>query len=121
MFEPLAIGNWTLNAEVRDESRTRNSSGMIGVNWARAMKSAKIAAPSAITEQMYQRARGVRSRSKGPKYTVDIPQTFVLYKCLTQRYETTSTAPDPGSARRRRLRRLRLHEPSADLADADRH
>ena len=35
MFEPLAIGNWTLKAEVSDERRTRISSGGTGVSDAR--------------------------------------------------------------------------------------
>ena len=41
MFEPLAIGNWTLNAEVSDDSRTRISSGRTGVNVARGRSSTK--------------------------------------------------------------------------------
>jgi hypothetical protein len=31
MFEPLAIGNWTLKAENSDERRTRKSSGRSGL------------------------------------------------------------------------------------------
>lgn len=58
MFDPLAIGNWTLNAEVSAESRTRNSSGTIGVTDARGRSEANVTAPSAMTTTMYQRARG---------------------------------------------------------------
>ena len=64
MFEPLAIGNWTLKADVSDDSRTRNSSGTMGVSVARGTSSAKVSAPSAMTARMYQRPRGGRSRSK---------------------------------------------------------
>src|SRR4051812_47939349 len=67
MFEPLAIGNWTLKAENSEESRTRKSSGRIGWKAPRAIKPAKGAPPSAITDRMYQRARGGRSRSKLPQ------------------------------------------------------
>ena len=41
MFEPLAIGNWILKADVSDDSSTRNSSGMIGVSVARGTSSAE--------------------------------------------------------------------------------
>src|SRR5438309_8332565 len=54
MFEPLAIGNWILNAEVSDESRTRTSSGTIGVKAARGTSATKVSAPSAMTARMYQ-------------------------------------------------------------------
>ena len=64
MLEPLAIGNWTLNAEVSDETRTSSTSGTIGVSVARGMKTANVIAPIAMTERMYARARGGRSRSK---------------------------------------------------------
>src|SRR5712691_3601283 len=64
MFEPLAIGNCTLKAEVSDESSTRKSSGTIGVKLARGTRAQKVSAPSAMTKRMYQRARGARSRSK---------------------------------------------------------
>ena len=64
MFDPPAIGKWTLNAAVRLEMRTRNTSGTTGVSCARGMRTAKTIAASAITETMYQRARGGRSRSK---------------------------------------------------------
>src|SRR6266545_7540488 len=53
MFEPLAMGNWTLNAEVSDEMRTRNSSWTIGASVAREMKKANVSAPSAMTAMMY--------------------------------------------------------------------
>src|ERR1700687_1965092 len=69
MFEPLAIGNCTLNAEVSDERRTRNSSGGTGVSapgWSESMR-LKVSAPSTIIPMMYQRARGGRSRSKTGK------------------------------------------------------
>src|SRR5438445_8676211 len=64
MFEPLAIGNWTLNADVNDESAIRKSRGRIGVNVARATSAANVIAPTTITVMMYQRDRGGRSRSK---------------------------------------------------------
>src|SRR4051812_6547708 len=64
MFEPLAIGNWTLNAENNDESRTRKSRGRTGWKVPRLMKTAKVTAPSAMSDRIYQRARGGRSRSK---------------------------------------------------------
>src|SRR6266850_574730 len=63
MLEPLAIGNWTLNAEVSDESAIRKTSGSSGVNVARGSSVKKISAPNAITARMYQRARAGRSRS----------------------------------------------------------
>jgi hypothetical protein len=64
MFEPLAIGKWTLNADVSDERSTRKSSGTIGVKVARGMKTQNVTTPSAMTDKMYPRARGGRSRSK---------------------------------------------------------
>ena len=64
MFEPLAIGNCTLNADVSDESSTRKRSGSTGENCARGTSATKVTAPSAMTVMMYQRARGGRSRSK---------------------------------------------------------
>src|SRR5215213_5024421 len=64
MFEPPAIGKWTLNAAVRLESRTRDTSGRTGVNCAREIRAANTATASTMTETMYQRARGGRSRSK---------------------------------------------------------
>src|SRR2546430_4747095 len=64
MFEPLAIGNCTLKAEVSDDSRTRKSSRAIGVKAARGTSAENVTAPSAMTTMMYQRARAGRSRSK---------------------------------------------------------
>jgi hypothetical protein len=64
MFDPPAIGKWTLNAEVRLERRARNTSGSTGVSCARGMRTAKTIAASAMTETMYQRARGGKSHSK---------------------------------------------------------
>ena len=65
MFEPLAIGNWTLKAEVSDDSRTRKTSGSDrGERRARHEQRRRCSAPSAMTQTMYQRARGGRSRSK---------------------------------------------------------
>src|SRR5947209_4508930 len=64
MFEPLAIGNCTLNAEVSDESSTSTMNGITGVKLARGSSNAKVSAPSAMTVRMYQRPRGGRSRSK---------------------------------------------------------
>src|SRR2546430_14405066 len=64
MFEPLAIGNCTLKAEVSDDSRTRKSSGAIGVKIARGTSAENATAPSAMTTLMYQRARAGRDRCK---------------------------------------------------------
>src|SRR4051812_23945084 len=52
MFEPLAIGNWILKAEVSDERRTRNSSGITGVRAARDTSAANVTAPNAMTVRM---------------------------------------------------------------------
>src|SRR5881628_1525048 len=49
MFEPLAIGNWTLNADVSVARKTRSSSGSTGVNVARGRSRMKVAAPSTMT------------------------------------------------------------------------
>jgi hypothetical protein len=64
MFEPLAIGNCTLKAEVSDESRMRMTRGAIGAKVAPGKNMTKTNAPSAMTETMYRRARGGISRSK---------------------------------------------------------
>jgi hypothetical protein len=64
MFEPLAIGNWTLNADVNDDSSTSKTRGVIGVRVARGTRTANVTAPSAMTVRMYQRPRGGRARSK---------------------------------------------------------
>src|SRR2546427_2662150 len=64
MLEPLAIGNWILNADVSDESRIRKTNGSSGENVARGNSVKNVIAPSAITARMYQRPRGGRSRSK---------------------------------------------------------
>src|SRR5450759_851750 len=55
MFEPLAMGNWILNADVSDDSRTRKRSGTMGVNVARGTSAQNVSAPSAMTARMYQR------------------------------------------------------------------
>src|SRR6202163_1683560 len=47
MFEPLAIGNCTLKAEVSDESRTRKRRGTMGVNDARGTNTKNVSAPHA--------------------------------------------------------------------------
>ena len=49
MFEPLAIGNWTLKAEVSDDSRTRKRSGGSGVKRRRGQQHDQGEAPSAMT------------------------------------------------------------------------
>src|SRR5476649_2879955 len=64
MLEPLAIGSWILKAEVSDDARTRNISGMMGESGARGTSAQNVSAPSAMTATMYQRPRGGRSRSK---------------------------------------------------------
>ena len=64
MLEPLAMGNWILNADVNDDRRTRNTSGVTGVRIARGTSTPKVSAPIAMTVRMYQRPRGGRSRSK---------------------------------------------------------
>src|SRR5438309_4537676 len=88
MFEPLAIGNCTLNAEVSDERRTRNSSGGTGASdsgWRESMR-LKISVPSTIVPMMYQRARGGRSRSKTSRVYQRIR---VPLPAPSQRHETT--------------------------------
>src|ERR1019366_1143845 len=67
MFEPLAIGNCTLKAEVSDDSSTRKTSGTIGVKSARGSSAKNVTAPSPMTNTMYHRPRGGRSRSKTPQ------------------------------------------------------
>ena len=69
MFDPLAIGKCTLKAEVSDDSRTSKTSGMTGVKAACGRKTTTVRAPTAITVQIYQRARGGSSESKCLKYT----------------------------------------------------
>ena len=64
MVDPLAIGKWTLNADVSDDRTMKNSSGRIGRNVERGTSAAKVTAPMTITVRMYQRARGGSSRSK---------------------------------------------------------
>jgi hypothetical protein len=64
MFEPLAIGNWTLKADVSDDSRTKNRSGPIGAKVARGKSTAIVAAAVVMTATMYHRACGGRSLSK---------------------------------------------------------
>src|SRR3954451_11502513 len=56
MFEPLAIGNWTLKAEKSDERRTKSTSGAAGAGVACRISSANVTAPSAMIVRMYQRA-----------------------------------------------------------------
>ena len=63
MFEPLAMGKWTLNADVSDERTMKKSSEGTGVSVARGTSAAKVTAPRAMTPIVYQRARGGRSRS----------------------------------------------------------
>src|SRR5260221_9107469 len=99
MFEPLAIGNCTLKAEVSDDRNTRKTSGRTGVNVARGSSRHNVAAPRAMTKMMYQRPRGGRSRSKTRQYTAagafDRCQTNVLYKCFRHRHVTNSDSPPP--------------------------
>ena len=64
MFEPLAIGKCTLNADVSDESRTKKSRGRIGVTVARGTRVPNVTTPRTMTPTMYQRAFGGSSRSK---------------------------------------------------------
>ena len=64
MFDPPAMGKCTLNAAVKLEMSTRNRRGSTGENCARGMKATKTTAARTMTETMYQRARGGRSRSK---------------------------------------------------------
>ena len=63
MFEPLAMGKWTLNVDVREERTMKSSSVGTGVSVARGTSAAKTTAPAAMTPTVYQRARGGRSRS----------------------------------------------------------
>ena len=69
MFEPVAIGNCTLNAEVSAERMMRKTSWVTGEKLARGNSAPNVTAPAAITLRMYQRARGGRSRSKWLQYT----------------------------------------------------
>src|SRR5882762_3537691 len=90
MFEPLAIGNCTLNAEVSDERKTRNSSGGTGESdsaWRESMR-LKVSPPSTIVAMMYQRARGGRSRSKTRKVYQLLLVPLPGWR-LGQRHETT--------------------------------
>ena len=63
MFEPLAMGKWTLNADVSDDRTMKKSRWGTGVSVARGTSAANVTAPSAMTPTVYQRARGGRSRS----------------------------------------------------------
>src|SRR3977135_2214881 len=67
MLEPLAMGRWTLKADVSDESRTRKMSGRIGGKLGRGSSTVRVTAPSAMTVRMYHRARGGSSLSKPPQ------------------------------------------------------
>src|SRR5689334_23490705 len=51
MLEPLAIGSWTLNADVSAERSARTTRGVTGANDARGISSAKTNAPAAMTER----------------------------------------------------------------------
>src|SRR4029077_17234029 len=64
MFEPLAIGKWTLKADVSDDSSTKKSRGSTGAMVARGTNTPNVTAPRTMTPTMYQRARGGSSRSK---------------------------------------------------------
>src|SRR5579872_5190556 len=64
MFDPLAIGNCTLKADVSDDSSTKTRRGTTGAIVARGRRATKVTAPSAITARMYHRPRGGRSESK---------------------------------------------------------
>ena len=64
MLTPLAIGKWTLKADVNDDSRTSTRSGSRGTNVARGTSRANVSPPATITERVYHRALGGRSRSK---------------------------------------------------------
>jgi hypothetical protein len=66
MFDPLAIGSCTLNAEVSDDSMRKSRKGRMGANVARGRSKAKATAPRRMTPTMYKRARGGSSRSNGP-------------------------------------------------------
>ena len=109
MFEPLAIGNCTLKAEVSDERRTKNSSGRSGVNVARGSSSAKVSAPTTMTLAMYQRARGGRSLSNASSIigeqgerrmrrwlTVVVAGTAVVLSSSVAQGQTSRTAAADG-------------------------
>src|SRR6266571_2178001 len=53
MLTPLAIGKWTLNADVSDESSTSTTSGSRGKKVARGTRTANASPPAAITERVY--------------------------------------------------------------------
>src|SRR5438552_3084460 len=63
MLEPLAIGKWTLKAEVSDDTSTRRRSGRTGVSAPRGTSAAIASAPAEVTMTMYQRAAGGSSRN----------------------------------------------------------
>ena len=69
MFEPLAIGNCTLKAEVSDERRTRKTSGRTGVKVARGTSATKVSAPSAITKRCTSGRAAEDPGAKPVKYT----------------------------------------------------
>ena len=107
MFEPLAIGNWTLKAEVSDDSSNEeDAAAMTGVkvargssrhNVERAERDDREDVPAAARRQVpEQGAFSIRD--------VDNVQTIVLYKCLTSIMQQT----DPPAAHRARRRRRRL-------------
>ena len=64
MLTPLAIGKCTLKADVSEESSTSTTSGSKGRKVARGTSRANVSPPAAITERVYHRALGGRSRSK---------------------------------------------------------
>lgn len=68
MFDPLAIGNCTLKPDVSDDTRTSHTSGRTGESVALGTSDTNVAAPTAMTVTMYQRARRGRSRSKTSVY-----------------------------------------------------
>jgi len=52
MFEPLAIGNWTVNAEVNDESKTKKAIDTEAERSARGNSTTRVPSPATMTEMM---------------------------------------------------------------------
>ena len=71
MFDPLAMG-LSVNAEVSDARTMRTINGVIGAKVARGSSRHNAITPSAMTERMYQRPRGGRSRKAVPVYATSL-------------------------------------------------
>ena len=127
MFEPLAIGNWTLKAEVSDDSRTSKSSGSDG----RERRRAAAAAPNVDRAERDDRddvpaARGAADPGARPPVYGEPERLTMSNNCFIQVFETRHEKSAVVLlvllvARRRRRRHLRLRQSSARRAGAHRH